>query len=50
MKFADKEVGGVQLPEDAPSWLIQLACAVQSIPGKQFSRQIKSFTTSIEQC
>lgn len=49
MKFADKEVGGVQLPEDAPSWLIQLAGAVQSIPREEFSRQIKSFTSSLEQ-
>lgn len=49
MKFADKEVGGVQLPEDAPSWLIQLAGSVQSIPRAEFSRQIQAFTRSLEQ-
>lgn len=49
MNYADKEVGGVQLLEDAPSWLIQLAGSVQSIPRSEFSRQIQAFTTSLEQ-
>jgi len=48
MKSADKEVGGLQLPEDSPSWLIQLAGAVQSIPREEFMRHITSYTDALE--
>ena len=44
MKNTEKEVGGVQLPEGSPSWLIQLSGSVQSIPREEFSRHINSFT------
>ena len=44
MKDTEKEVGGVQLLEGSPSWLIQLSGSVQSIPREEFSRHINSFT------
>ena len=48
MNYQDKTVGSVELPDNAPAWLIQLAASVENVEREEFFSFIEKFKNSAQ--
>jgi DNA-binding protein H-NS len=47
MQFNDRVVGNVQLPAQAPHWMINLTAAIATVDRSEFLREIDALTAQV---